>query len=59
MKVFAVIYAIVMAALIVAQVWLCIICLPFVIVALFTIPWSVFFAGGLLLSAFDTSRSST
>jgi hypothetical protein len=54
-KVFAVAYALVMALLIVVQVWLCVISLPYILVALFTVPWGIFFAVGLLASAFERS----
>lgn len=53
MKIFAVVYGVVMLLLTVVQVWLCVICLPFVVVALVTIPWGAIFALGLLATAFD------
>lgn len=53
MKIFAVSYALAMLCLIAAQVWLCVISPPFILVALFTIPWGMFFATGLLISEFD------
>lgn len=53
MKIFAVVYGVVMLLLTAVQVWLCVICLPFVVVALFTIPWGAFFALAILASAFD------